>query len=104
VKAQPSGSGVAFLTDLKKYRKYGVVIQAFNEKGPGPMSSEIVTQTLEDGVFHFRDLVFFPPLYIAVHALMQLLMLLEESGRDQVFVAVIINCIKCSLIHHLCLL
>jgi hypothetical protein len=49
VKAQASGSGTAFLTDLKKYRKYGVVIQAFNEKGPGPMSSEIVAQTLEDG-------------------------------------------------------
>ena len=51
VKAQASGSGSAFLTDLKKYRKYGVVIQAFNEKGPGPMSSEIVAQTLEDGAF-----------------------------------------------------
>ncbi|XP_021925400.1 Down syndrome cell adhesion molecule-like protein Dscam2 isoform X4 [Zootermopsis nevadensis] len=48
VKAISSGSGVAFLTDLKKYRKYGVVIQAFNEKGPGPMSAEIVAQTLED--------------------------------------------------------
>jgi hypothetical protein len=66
VKAQPSGSGVAFLTDLKKYRKYGVVIQAFNEKGPGPMSSEIVTQTLEDGVFRFRDLVF---LHFTLHYL-----------------------------------
>jgi hypothetical protein len=51
VKALSSGSGVAFLTDLKKYRKYGVVIQAFNEKGPGPMSAEIVAQTLEDGEF-----------------------------------------------------
>lgn len=51
VKAVSSGSGVAFLTDLKKYRKYGVVIQAFNEKGPGPMSAEIVAQTLEDGEF-----------------------------------------------------
>ncbi|XP_069693341.1 cell adhesion molecule Dscam2-like isoform X2 [Periplaneta americana] len=48
VKAQPSGSGLAVLTDLKKYRKYGVVVQAFNEKGPGPMSAEIVAQTLED--------------------------------------------------------
>lgn len=61
MKAQSSGSGVAFLTDLKKYRKYGVVIQAFNEKGPGPMSSEIVTQTLEDGVYYFR--VFFSSLF-----------------------------------------
>lgn len=58
VKAQASGSGTAFLTDLKKYRKYGVVIQAFNEKGPGPMSSEIVAQTLEDGAFFKKPLVF----------------------------------------------
>ena len=60
VKAQASGSGSAFLTDLKKYRKYGVVIQAFNEKGPGPMSSEIVAQTLEDGTFFKKPLVFNP--------------------------------------------
>ena len=58
VKAQTSGSGMAILTDLKKYRKYGVVIQAFNEKGPGPMSSEIVAQTLEDGAFFKKPLVF----------------------------------------------
>lgn len=58
VKAQASGSGTAFLTDLKKYRKYGVVIQAFNEKGPGPMSSEIVAQTLEDGAYFKKPLVF----------------------------------------------
>ncbi|KAG8228350.1 hypothetical protein J437_LFUL006801 [Ladona fulva] len=40
--------GVAILTGLKKFRKYGIVVQAFNEKGPGPMSNEIVAQTLED--------------------------------------------------------
>jgi hypothetical protein len=87
---------VAFLTDLKKYRKYGVVIQAFNEKGPGPMSSEIVTQTLEDGVFHFRDLVLFVPLPHSstyfLNVLMQLFMLLQESDRKQVFVTMIISC------------
>ncbi|KAF4532567.1 hypothetical protein B566_EDAN008491 [Ephemera danica] len=33
---------------LKKFRKYGVVVQAFNEKGPGPMSIEVVAQTFED--------------------------------------------------------
>lgn len=47
--ARPDGSGTALLTGLKKYRKYGVVVQAFNEKGPGPMSQEEVAQTLEDG-------------------------------------------------------
>lgn len=44
-----SGSGLAIIKGLKKFRKYGVVIQAFNEKGPEPMAAEIVTQTLEDG-------------------------------------------------------
>ncbi|XP_059489075.1 cell adhesion molecule Dscam2-like isoform X3 [Neocloeon triangulifer] len=36
------------LMDLKKYHKYGVVVQAFNEKGPGPLSTEVVVQTFED--------------------------------------------------------
>lgn len=49
VAARPDGSGSALLQGLKKYRKYGVVVQAFNEKGPGPMSQEEVAQTLEDG-------------------------------------------------------
>lgn len=49
VTARTSGSVLALLKGLKKYRKYGVVIQAFNEKGPGPMAAELVTQTLEDG-------------------------------------------------------
>ncbi|XP_026677051.1 Down syndrome cell adhesion molecule-like protein Dscam2 [Diaphorina citri] len=42
------GAGVATLTGLRKYRKYDIVVQAFNEKGPGPMSSEVSVQTLED--------------------------------------------------------
>ena len=49
MKARANGAGAAVLMDLKKFRKYGIVIQAFNEKGPGPLSSEIVAQTLEDG-------------------------------------------------------
>ncbi|XP_054281239.1 cell adhesion molecule Dscam2-like [Macrosteles quadrilineatus] len=48
VAPRASGSGLAVIKGLKKFRKYGVVIQAFNEKGPGPMAAEIVTQTLED--------------------------------------------------------
>ncbi|KAJ1530753.1 hypothetical protein ONE63_005607 [Megalurothrips usitatus] len=48
VAARPDGSGSALLPGLKKYRKYGVVVQAFNEKGPGPMSPEEVAQTMED--------------------------------------------------------
>jgi len=38
------------LTNLKKFHKYGVVVQAFNEKGPGPLSTEVVVQTFEDGI------------------------------------------------------
>jgi hypothetical protein len=37
------------LDGLKKYCKYGLVVQAFNGRGSGPMSSEVVAQTLEDG-------------------------------------------------------
>lgn len=43
------GTCEAVLSRLKKYRKYGVVVQAFNEKGPGPMSPEVMATTLEDG-------------------------------------------------------
>lgn len=49
VTPRTSGSVLALLKGLKKFRKYGVVIQAFNEKGPGPMAAELITQTLEDG-------------------------------------------------------
>ncbi|GLH11413.1 Protein sidekick [Gryllus bimaculatus] len=41
-------STLALLSGLQKYRKYGVVVQAFNEKGSGPMSNEVVAQTQED--------------------------------------------------------
>ncbi|XP_047103802.1 Down syndrome cell adhesion molecule-like protein Dscam2 [Schistocerca piceifrons] len=48
VSEKGSGPYSTVLSGLKKYRKYGVVVQAFNEKGPGPMSPEIIAQTLED--------------------------------------------------------
>jgi hypothetical protein len=38
------------LDGLKKYCKYGIVVQAFNGRGSGPMSAEVVAQTLEDGM------------------------------------------------------
>jgi len=37
------------LTNLKKFTRYSVVVQAFNALGPGPMSQEVVASTLEDG-------------------------------------------------------
>lgn len=36
------------LHSLKKFTKYGVVVQAFNRLGAGPKSEEVVTRTLED--------------------------------------------------------
>jgi hypothetical protein len=45
------GKGQFRLDGLKKYCKYGLVVQAFNGRGSGPMSSEVVAQTLEDGKF-----------------------------------------------------
>ncbi|XP_011880276.1 PREDICTED: Down syndrome cell adhesion molecule-like protein Dscam2 isoform X3 [Vollenhovia emeryi] len=36
------------LTNLKKFTRYSVVVQAFNALGPGPMTQEVVASTLED--------------------------------------------------------
>ncbi|XP_018349042.1 PREDICTED: Down syndrome cell adhesion molecule-like protein Dscam2 isoform X2 [Trachymyrmex septentrionalis] len=36
------------LTNLKKFTRYSVVVQAFNVLGPGPMTQEVVASTLED--------------------------------------------------------
>lgn len=37
------------LGDLKRNTRYALIVQAFNKKGPGPSSDEIVAQTLEFG-------------------------------------------------------
>lgn len=37
------------LTNLKRFTRYSVVVQAFNALGPGPMTQEVVASTLEDG-------------------------------------------------------
>lgn len=37
------------LTNLKKFTRYNIVVQAFNALGLGPMSSEVSATTLEDG-------------------------------------------------------
>ncbi|XP_018307185.1 Down syndrome cell adhesion molecule-like protein Dscam2 isoform X2 [Mycetomoellerius zeteki] len=36
------------LTNLKRFTRYSVVVQAFNALGPGPMTQEVVASTLED--------------------------------------------------------
>ena len=36
------------LTDLKRSTKYSIIVQAFNNKGPGPQSEEIYGETLEN--------------------------------------------------------
>ncbi|XP_046406478.1 Down syndrome cell adhesion molecule-like protein Dscam2 isoform X2 [Ischnura elegans] len=45
---QANGKAECRLDSLKKFAKYGIVVQAFNSKGAGPMSEEVVAQTLED--------------------------------------------------------
>lgn len=37
------------LTDLKRFAKYGIVIEAYNAIGVGPRSPETSATTLEDG-------------------------------------------------------
>ena len=51
------------LKNLKKFSKYGIVIQAYNRKGPGPLSAEIITQTLEDGQYFFIYYILILKLY-----------------------------------------
>ena len=49
VESRGSGSGgETSLTDLKKFTKYSIVVQAYNALGPGPTSSEVLSVTLED--------------------------------------------------------
>ncbi|XP_050537388.1 cell adhesion molecule Dscam2 isoform X2 [Daktulosphaira vitifoliae] len=40
--------GEFILTDLLKFKKYSIVIQAFNEVGNGPLSDPTTVQTMED--------------------------------------------------------
>jgi Down syndrome cell adhesion protein len=54
---QHDGKGQFRLDGLKKYCKYGLVIQAFNGRGSGPMSPEVVAQTLEDGELSFPHIL-----------------------------------------------
>lgn len=41
--------GEMLLGDLKKYTRYSIVVQAYNEVGSGPLSEPVTTETLEDG-------------------------------------------------------
>jgi len=38
------------LDELDKYTSYGVHVQAYNAKGAGPRSADVIVRTLEDGI------------------------------------------------------
>ncbi|XP_073841216.1 cell adhesion molecule Dscam2-like [Musca autumnalis] len=42
------GTGELLLTGLQKFARYNVVVQAFNQVGPGPLSEPASAQTMED--------------------------------------------------------
>ncbi|XP_046808500.1 Down syndrome cell adhesion molecule-like protein Dscam2 [Lucilia cuprina] len=42
------GSGELLLTGLQRFARYNVVVQAFNQVGPGPLSEPASAQTMED--------------------------------------------------------
>ena len=42
------------LKSLQKYKRYLVIIQAFNQVGEGPFSEPTAAQTLEDGKTPFQ--------------------------------------------------
>jgi hypothetical protein len=43
------GGGELLLGGLGKFTRYSVVVQAFNQVGPGPLSEPVSAQTMEDG-------------------------------------------------------
>jgi len=43
------GNGELLLSGLAKFARYNVVVQAFNQVGPGPLSEPTGAQTMEDG-------------------------------------------------------
>jgi hypothetical protein len=43
------GGGELLLGGLGKFTRYLVVVQAFNQVGPGPLSEAVTAQTMEDG-------------------------------------------------------
>lgn len=45
--------GEFILADLIKFKRYSIVVQAFNEVGNGPLSEPITAQTMEDGNYFF---------------------------------------------------
>lgn len=45
-----SGREEVRLTRLSKFCKYAIVVQAYNKRGAGPLSTEVLAQTLEDGM------------------------------------------------------
>lgn len=44
--------GELILADLIKFKRYSVVVQAFNEVGNGPLSEPNTAQTMEDGILY----------------------------------------------------
>ncbi|XP_017957799.1 Down syndrome cell adhesion molecule-like protein Dscam2 isoform X3 [Drosophila navojoa] len=42
------GNGELLLSGLSKFARYNIVVQAFNQVGPGPLSEPIGAQTMED--------------------------------------------------------
>ncbi|KAL5282509.1 hypothetical protein ACFFRR_005558 [Megaselia abdita] len=49
------GNGEIILTNLEKFTKYNLIVQAFNEVGPGPLSDPIIIQTMEDIPSHYPE-------------------------------------------------
>nr|CAD7427386.1 unnamed protein product [Timema monikensis] len=54
------GGGELLLGGLHKFTRYTVVVQAFNQVGPGPLSEPSTAQTMEDGKNKTCDVVAVP--------------------------------------------
>lgn len=45
------------LNDLSRNSRYNIIVQAFNKKGPGPSSEDVIAQTSEFGTCTFRTVL-----------------------------------------------
>ena len=47
----------AVLSNLKKYTRYRIVVQAYNRIGAGPRNQDLIVSTDEDGIIRYSILL-----------------------------------------------
>lgn len=65
------GGGELLLGGLAKYITYNIVVQAFNEVGPGPLTEPFTAQTMEDGMKKLLQWIFIATLFVCFQYLVR---------------------------------